>query len=169
MADAFHAIWGLWWYNFVKIEIQICYRSHLFHHHVALQKEGRRHFLTLKMGPWVTFRISFWIGFHGFFVVFGFAKKKFRSPRGRIFGMATDIEWLGVQKFFKRRQICGRQSWAVVWKVKKSNVFFLRPPPLFLTWIIKRKLGYFVFEQKIWTIEHFEIKLGLKQAGTANC
>ena len=121
------------------------------------------------MGPWVTrFASRFWIGFHCFFV-FVFAQKKIRSPRGRIFGMATDIEWLGVQYFFKRRQICGRQSWAFVWKVKKSNVFFLRPPPLFLTWIIKRKLGYFDFEQKIWTIEHFEIKLGLKQADTANC
>ena len=190
MADAFHAIWGLWWYNFVKIEIQIldvsifwytniaCYRSHLFHHHVALQKEGQRHLIKhWKMGPWVTFRISFCIGFHCFFC-FCHRSKKNPKPTGTHFwyGDRHRVTWCAV--FFLQRQICGRQSWAVVWKAKKSHLFFFfvffffftpPPPPLFLPWIIKRKLGYFDFEQRIWTIEHFEIKLGLKQAGTANC
>ena len=76
-----------------------CYRSHLFHQ-TSHYKKVRDIWITLKMGPWVTFRISFWIGFHCFFC-FCFRSKNFRSPRGRIFGMATDIEWLGVQNLFK--------------------------------------------------------------------
>ena len=105
-----------------------------------------------------------------FFLFLSSLKKKIRSPRGRIFGMATDIEWLGVQYFFYKGKYV-EDNLGLLFERQKNHTFFFfyAPPPLFLPWIIKRKLGYFDFEQRIWTIEHFEIKLGLKQAGTANC
>lgn len=162
MADAFHAIWGLWSYNFVKIEIQIldvsifwytniaCYRSHLFHQTSHYKKKVRDICLTLKMGPWVTFRISFWIGFQRFFV-FVFAQKKIPKPTGTHFwyGDRHRVTWCAEFVLTKAKYV--EDNLGLLWKVKKSNVFFLRPP-LFLTWINKRKLGYFVFEQKIWNV-----------------
>ena len=129
--------------------------------------------IWLNTEKWVhgwLFASRFALGFTVFFV-FVIAQKKKSEAHGDAFLVWRPTSSDLVCSIFFTKANMWKTILGCCLKGKKITPFFFfyAPPPLFLPWIIKRKLGYFDFEQRIWTIEHFEIKLGLKQAGTANC
>lgn len=154
----FHAIWGLWWYNFVEIEIPILdvrillgYRSHLFHHHVALQKEGQRHLIfSLKMGPWVTrFASRFELGFSVLLFLFSLKKKKSEAHGDAFLVWRPTSSDLVCRSFFNEGKYVEDNLGLLFERLKNQTFFFfLRPPPFSLLGSLKDNYGILILNRE---------------------